>query len=275
MTNVIAFNDPFGAHRRSVPGMRVLLVDACPTQASMVQRLLEKAGHRVTLVDDPERGLDLLAVGDVDAVVVGVEEASAIDMLRKLRLMQAGSTNRTPTLVLASDDGPATLERFSGIGARRILPRRAPVGRILEALAGMAATVAKPPITLEQRPAEPLAPADVFDPTVLDELSGLGLGSEFTTSFIAQVFAEIYPAINAFDKAVQDGEWHAAHDAMYLVRSAAGNVGLVGLADIARDLIKTGDAHLAIHHGEHMKRLRDAVERGQEILTARQNATCE
>ena len=50
--NVIAFSDPFLRHRVRVRSMQLLIADDHAANRMMLQRLLQKAGHRVAAVDD-------------------------------------------------------------------------------------------------------------------------------------------------------------------------------------------------------------------------------
>src|SRR6478672_5750347 len=96
--NVIAFADPFLRHRARVKSLRVLIADDHAANRMVLQGVLQKAGHKVMAVDDGEEALDALAVGDFELAVVDLHmpSLSGIDMLRQLRVMEAGGHARTP-----------------------------------------------------------------------------------------------------------------------------------------------------------------------------------
>ena len=52
--NIIAFSDPFLRHRARVRSLQVLVADDHAANRMVLQRLLQKAGHRVTCVTDGE-----------------------------------------------------------------------------------------------------------------------------------------------------------------------------------------------------------------------------
>src|SRR5207342_2975218 len=59
--NVISFGDPFLRHRARVRSLELLIADDHAANRMVLQRLLQKAGHRVTSVGDGEEVLDAMS----------------------------------------------------------------------------------------------------------------------------------------------------------------------------------------------------------------------
>src|SRR5690606_17380591 len=108
VANVIEFGDPFVRHRARVRPLSILVAEDLPANRTVMKRLLEKAGHQVTLVEDGEQALDCLAEADFDLAIVDLHMPglSGIDVIKQARVMQAGG-QRTPIVALSAD---ATLE---------------------------------------------------------------------------------------------------------------------------------------------------------------------
>ena len=123
--NVIAFADPFLRHRARVRSMQILVADDHEANRMVLQRLLQKAGHRVLCVDGGEAVLDALADSEFDAVIVDLHMPgmSGLDMLKELRVMQAGGGPRTPVLVLSADVTPEAIQRCTQAGAHAFLAK--------------------------------------------------------------------------------------------------------------------------------------------------------
>ena len=71
----------------SLPG-RVLVIDDEQSARALLQRVLERAGHQVTVVDTGEKGLEALAVGPFDLIVTD-KNLPGIDGLEVLRLARS------------------------------------------------------------------------------------------------------------------------------------------------------------------------------------------
>jgi two-component system response regulator MprA len=93
--------------------MRILVVDDEPSVRSAVRRALVLAGYEVTLAEDGERALSMLAVHSPDAVVLDVlmPSVDGIEVCRRLR----AAGDRTPVLMLTARDSVA--DRVSGLDA--------------------------------------------------------------------------------------------------------------------------------------------------------------
>ena len=92
----------------------------------VLERMLQKAGHHVVTVDNGEDALSALAAVDFDgnrrpAHTPGV---NGLDLLRELRVMEAGGGKRTPVLVLSADVTPESIQRCQQAGRARVPPSR-------------------------------------------------------------------------------------------------------------------------------------------------------
>ncbi len=93
--------------------MRILVVDDEPSVRRAVRRALVLAGYAVTLAEDGEQALSMLAVQSPDAVVLDVLMPS-VDGLEVCRRLRA-TGDRTPVLMLTARDSVA--DRVCGLDA--------------------------------------------------------------------------------------------------------------------------------------------------------------
>ena len=146
-------------------------------QPHVLQRLLQKAGHRVTRSKAGNKCSTPLEVADYDAVIVDLHmpDVSGLDLLQQLRLMEAGGQRRTPVMVLSADVTPESIQACERAGARAFLAKPVSTTRLLDALADIASAIAST-AALRRRWSAAASPEGdgVFDPTVLDELASWG-----------------------------------------------------------------------------------------------------
>src|SRR5690606_13615950 len=158
---VIAFADPFLRHRARVRSMQVLVADDYEANRMVLQRLLQKAGHRVTCVAGGEEVLDAIAARDYDVVVVDLHMpgVSGLDLLRQLRVIQAGGGPRTPVVVLSADVTPEAIQACEKAGAYAFLAKPVAAARLLDVLADVALQRGRQPGPPAARPAPPAGAA--------------------------------------------------------------------------------------------------------------------
>jgi len=268
--NVIAFTDPFLRHRARVRSMQILVADDHEANRMVLQRLLQKAGHKVMCVDGGEAVLDALAESEFDAVIVDLHMPgmSGLDMLKELRVMQSGGGPRTPVLVLSADVTPEAIQRCTQAGAHAFLAKPVVAVRLLDTLAEIANNAqlkaSAPPIV---RTATNLD--GVLDTGVLDELASLGMGDGFEREFIRQCLED---AGNCLRKAEIDGEagrWGAFREQSHAIKGVAGNLGLVRAANRAGELMRMADWQLKAEWRPRLAVLQGAIKEGRQALDAR------
>ena len=268
--NVIAFADPFLRHRARVRSMQILVADDHEANRMVLQRLLQKAGHKVMCVDGGEAVLDALAESEFDAAIVDLHMPgmSGLDMLKELRVMQSGGGPRTPVLVLSADVTPEAIQRCTQAGAHAFLAKPVVAVRLLDTLAEIANNAqlkaSAPPIV---RTATNLD--GVLDTGVLDELASLGMGDGFEREFIRQCLED---ADNCLRKAEGEGEagrWDVFREQSHAIKGVAGNLGLVRAANRAGELMRMADWQLKAEWRARLAVLQGAIKEGRHALDAR------
>lgn len=272
--NVIAFSDPFLRHRVRVRAMHLLIADDHAANRMMLQRLLEKAGHRVVAVEDGEAVLTALEDGAYDAAIIDLHMPglSGLDLLRQLRVMEAGGGRRTPVLVLSADVTPEAIQRCQQSGARAFLSKPLSAARLLDSLAEVAASGKAAMQSPSPRTELPQDGEAALDNAVLDELAQLGMGEVFEREFVAQCLADAGASIDALERAGDLGQWEPLREHAHALKGVASNVGLVRVAALSGELMRIPEWQLAREWRQHVGVLRERLRQGRAALAARSRA---
>ena len=276
-SNVIAFTNPFLRHRARVRSMRILVADDHEANRMVLQRLLEKAGHRVVCVNGAEQVLDLLSDAGFDAVIVDLHMPgmSGLDMLKQLRVMQASGLPYTPVMVLSADVTPDSIRRCQQAGAYAFLAKPVMAVKLLDTLAEIAARGGKAPAagsnSVVVHDAARSSDA-VLDPGVLDELAALGMGEGFEQQFIAQCLSDAQDCMVAINEAGEAGQWERLREHAHALRGVASNLGLSAVASGGGELMRMPDWQVQGEWRPRAARLRDQIGQGRAALDARTQA---
>ena len=269
--NVIAFGDVFRRHRARVRSMQILVADDHVANRMVLERMLQKAGHHVVTVDNGEDALSALEAGGYAVAIVDLHMpgVSGFDLLRELRMMEAGGGNRTPVLMLSADVTPESIQRCHQAGARAFLPKPVVASRLLDTLAEIATSgqvVAAPaPMRFDLPPLQD----NVLDPAVLEELSGLGMGEDFEREFIAQCLRDAEGCLAMLGRAGDAEQWDALRDHAHALKGVSSNLGLVKLAGESSDLMRIASWQLSREWRQRLQGLRDRLAQGRTALDAR------
>ncbi|MDR6840783.1 two-component system sensor histidine kinase RpfC [Pseudoxanthomonas sacheonensis] len=268
--NIIAFSDPFLRHRARVRSLQILVADDHEANRMVVQRLLQKAGHRVVCVNGGEEVLDALEIADYDTVIVDLHMPgiSGLDLLKQLRIMEAGGGPRTPVLVLSADVTPDAISRCEQAGARAFLAKPIVATRLLDVLAEIAQNGrVTAPVQID-RPQLPVSD-DVLDPSVLNELSVLGMGDAFEREFIQQCLNDAEGCLGAMAHAMESGDGAHLREHAHALKGVASNLGLVKLARASGELMQAGDKEIATEWRQRLAMLNTSLSQGRVALEAR------
>lgn len=268
--NIIAFSDPFLRHRARVRSLQILVADDHEANRMVVQRLLQKAGHRVVCVNGGEEVLDALEIADYDTVIVDLHMPgiSGLDLLKQLRIMEAGGGPRTPVLVLSADVTPDAISRCEQAGARAFLAKPIVATRLLDVLAEIAnnGRVATPiQVGRQDLPVSD----DVLNPSVLNELSALGMGDAFEREFITQCLNDAEGCLGAMAHAMEQGDGAHMREHAHALKGVASNLGLVKLASASGEMMRLADAEMAKEWRQRLAMLNTYLSQGRTALEAR------
>ena len=231
---------PPAASRR----LRVLVADDNAVNRSVIAKILERAGHEVSLVDDGQQALhelerDLDDPGrrphDVALLDCNMPIMDGVEATQLYRLASLGRTTRQklPILALTADatEAMAARCRTAGMDDCLIKPVRAEilVAAVEEAVAGLPA---RGEATDDEPPGGGSVPhfveAPVLDERVLDELRAVG-GQPFVADVLATFSREVVPQIIDVEKALATGHYRDAQAAFHAIASASAMVGAVRL----------------------------------------------
>lgn len=272
--NIIAFSDPFLRHRARVRSMQILVADDHEANRMVVQRLLQKAGHRVACVNGGEEVLNALESFDYDAVICDLHmpDVSGLDLLKQLRVMEAGSLQRTPVLILSADVTPDAIRNCERAGARAFLAKPVVAARLLDTLADVATHGAIAPSTPVVTSTARGMGEEILDMTVLDELSALSMGEAFEREFIAQCLNDADGCIGAMAHAMEHGQGEHLRDHAHALKGVASNLGLVKLAAAANELMRLADWQVAREWRQRLAAVNSYLAQGRAALEAREKA---
>ena len=268
--NIIAFSDPFLRHRARIRPLRILIADDHAANRMVLQGILQKAGHRVLAVEDGESALDALANGEIDLAFVDLHmpSISGIDLLRLVRVMEAGGHARTPVIVLSADATPDSAQACKEAGARAFIPKPFSAAKLLDIIADIASGSAA--VVEVARPTLPVATdAEILDPSVLDEYASIGMGHGFEADFIGQCVADARLVLGRMRQAGGSGDWDQVREQAHALKGIAGNLGLLQLAVHSEMLMRSSGQQLAHDWLRHCDSLNERMRAGETALAAR------
>ena len=263
--------------------LKVLVADDNRTNQKVIAKILERAGHAVTVTEDGEAALEALDRNPFDVVLMDVNmpRLDGLEATKLYRMAELGGPRR-PIIALTADATPEMVERCAQAGMDACVTKPIEPKRLLESIAAL---VPKPELPASEEEPADRAAADsrvtdiashpqfkvvmlpVLDSAMLQELDRLG-GGEFVTDLVEGFLEDAAKTLGELEEAA------AAHDLMlfrakaHAVCSGASNIGARRINELCRpwsgiravELAERGPAHLA-QLAEELGRLRQHLAR--------------
>jgi two-component system sensor histidine kinase RpfC len=239
-------------HRREP--RKILLAEDNGVNRMVLDKILGRAGHVTTLVDDGEAALEAMLEGDFDLILLdlnmpGINGVEAAGLYRMALPPEA----RAPILALTADADQVRRAQCEQAGMIGVLTKPVTPDALLNAVAAACRTPTAVPPRPAAREPEGLIPA--LDPAALAALAALG-GDAFLCDVSRQFLRESEQIVERLTRAVESCDFNAFRHEAHALNSSAGNIGAVGLARLCREWRDAGPDRLALHGAEFLDALR-------------------
>jgi PAS domain S-box-containing protein len=232
----------------SKPGTRplkVLLAEDNLVNQRVADLLLKKFGHTVTIANHGGEAVVAFDREPFDVILMDVQmpEVDGFEATRMIRERDAASGRRTPIVAMTAHAMKGDRERCLAAGMDDYVSKPVQRGELLRVLAWAADVSAARAVSLAQTPAPvglPPAPAADFDRQAA--LGRLG-GDEELFAEVAEIFRTDSPnMLDEIRAALAAGDAVAVRRSAHGLKGAAGYVGGTGVAALAMQLEKLGEA---------------------------------
>jgi two-component system sensor histidine kinase RpfC len=254
--------------------LHILVADDNRTNQRVVAKILERYGHRATVVGDGEEALDALEEGAFDLVLMDVNMPvmNGLEATKLYRFTALGLPH-VPIVALTADITPEVAQRCRDAGMDACLNKPIEPARLLEVLERMVPAdtdaTAKPgpavtDITTHPR-FRPAVALPAIDLKVLSELEALG-GKPFLSELIGEFVNDAGVLVQSIAAAAEAVDVKMFRDQAHALRSGAANIGARGLYDLCLQWRQINEGELQLNGRRHAERLAAELERARDAL---------
>ncbi len=271
-----ADEDPFGT-QPSRP-LSILVGEDNRTNQKVIAKILQRAGHVATIVENGEEVLDALAEVSFDMVLLDVNMPvmNGIEATKLHRFAALGRP-RTPIVALTADATPEMQVRCRDAGMDDCLTKPidpshliSVINRLVMGVEPAPADAGTPQDTVAHIASHPRfrpGPRDALDERTLKDLEALG-GEDFVQDVLTQFLNDASSVIDDLAAAARALDIIDFREQAHALRSSAANVGAKAVFDLClawrdisrTDLEKNAEDHLARLEAE-FEYVRQAVKR--------------
>jgi two-component system sensor histidine kinase RpfC len=271
------------SHPHAIPTrvrpLSILLAEDNRTNQKVIKKILEKAGHTTTIVENGETALDALSDRDFDLVLMDINMPviNGVEATKLYRFASLGQRH-VPIVALTADATEDVSIRCQEAGMDACLTKPIEPARLLDVIAKLAGDDAAPvkaplqPEKSHDNAADPVpafaatsAAIDIRTLEALEQLGGPGFVHDLAVQFINDS-AAVLCDLSLFAAAGDAGTFR---DRLHALRSAAANIGARGIYDMCLALRTIATTELMRERNAELDRLRDEFERVRLALQER------
>jgi len=218
--------------------LNVLVGDDNAINRIVMQRMLEKLGHRHVIVDGGEAALLALEKNQFDAVIIdkNMPDMGGVEVYQTY-CMARGGISPVEFAILTADATEESKNSCTAAGIKHFLTKPVSLVRLTETLSNMCGSVSE-----TQGPAEPVTDpgtdvfvtTEIFDETEFERLNELsGSDSSFIRTVIDNFIDDTNNNLRGLEAAVASGDWLGFRDLAHALKGSARYLGLKQIADMA------------------------------------------
>ncbi len=249
--------------------LSILVAEDKRTNQMVIAKILDRAGHRVTIVDNGEAALDVLEAQDFDLVLMDVNMPvmNGIEATKLYRFAALGRPH-VPIVALTADASEEVKQRCREAGMDACATKPIEPHRLLEIIGTLVNDAAKGPRVVSSK-SDAGGHSAMFarnskeaaiDLDTIDALESLG-GKEFVDELAAQFLDDAADILRQLSDITAAGDTLAFREQLHALRSAAANIGARGIYEMCLAWRQIAPDDLASQGEIYLNGLREEFER--------------
>ena len=229
----------------------VLVAEDNPTNRLVIQKVLEGAGHEVTIVDNGEQVLDVLETRRFDCVIVDwhMPVMGGLEALKLYRMMEPQGEH-LPFLMFTANATKEAQEECRAAGFDAFLTKPIEPKKLLDTLQGVCPeqpVAQRRSMLIPEVEAAPAVRADdaVVDTEKLKELERIGR-SGFVADLVSGFDADAAKLVDAMRASMRDADYKGFREQVHALKGSAGSLGAEALYKKCREVSQISPRELPV-----------------------------
>jgi two-component system sensor histidine kinase RpfC len=220
---VIWLSDYYAARDDGRHRYHILVAEDNAVNQRVIVGILERAGHKVRIVNDGEQALDVLEKERFDVIIMDLNmpELGGLDAARAYRFLDPESMN-VPIIMLSADVTSEAIRECQDAGIDAFLPKPVEARRLLDTIAGLVAERGNP--LGEPGDGSDATPA-VINPATLSELELISTGDTFMREVINGFVQDGEALLKQMEAAVAARQYETLRDLVHAMKGSAVTLG--------------------------------------------------
>jgi len=239
----------------------ILVAEDNLTNQKLLQKILERAGHRIDIVPDGETAVDRIAGKRYDVAILDMSmpNMSGLDVVKLHRFTQP--TSALPFIILTADVTPETRReceaaKVNGFLTKPINPKE--LLRTITAVVNAPAAADSLPIAAVNN--APAKESPYLDPGTLRELEGYTSGADDFAAILATFVSDSHQLLAQLELALNASSPQQFRDAAHAFKGMASTLGALRLAELCKSAEALEPSRFQDNAAHTLARLRECYD---------------
>ena len=268
----VVFLSDYLKRRAESRSYRILVADDNAANRTVIQKILERAGHKVVMVENGEQALDALETDRFDLAVLdrNMPKMGGLEALKAVRFLYTGQ-DRIPVMILSADVAPEAKTESTDAGADAFLPKPIEATRLLDMIAeicGRGEMAVQVPATAPRRSVVSVAGApEILNLDTISLLEELGSGSDFMKKLIDAFIKDSLQILARIDREhdkLSTGEFRTL---LHALKGSVASVGADRLTQYCNRIGATSDQEVQAQMRNLARGLREEFDAVRKALS--------
>jgi two-component system sensor histidine kinase RpfC len=253
----------------------ILVAEDNPTNSKVIQKILQRAGHLCTLVQNGEEALDLLSQQDFDLIVfdMNMPVMNGLDATKAYRFMRPADM-RAPVIMFSADVTTEAKEECLRGGVDEFLPKPIQVNLFLETLERLVKkslvgrhtesfpkAVSAIPI-LAQPPSEKV----ILNYATLAELERIGQDRMFVENLLSGFTEDSQKLVEKLEESLRLMRFEEFKEILHAIKGSAASIGAVSLRETCHQYEKITHSELKADSAKVLNIIKTAFNQLRQAL---------
>jgi two-component system sensor histidine kinase RpfC len=220
---VISLSDYYATRDANRRRYQILVAEDNAVNQRVIVGILERAGHRVRVVDDGEQALDILENERFDVIIMDLNmpELGGLDAARAYRFMDPEAI-QVPIIMLSADVTSEAMKECEDAGIDAFLPKPVEARRLLDTIASLIAKRASTTAASGDGAEETQV---VINPAALSELELISSEKNFMPELLNGFIQDGEALLRQMDAAVAAEQYETLRDLVHAMKGSAVTLG--------------------------------------------------
>ena len=213
--------------------LHILVAEDNEVNQIVIQKLLERAGHRVRMVSNGKMALGALLAERFDVALLDLNMPVMSGLDAAIKYRARGVENPTPLIALTADAMVETRKKCEAAGMRGYLTKPFEIRKVFDTLRAVVWAATDTPKTQAETNQDTADESDMIADSVIQELEKMGSSKNFIQNLVWVFVRDSEKHTRAMEDSLAAGDIESFSHSAHALKGIAGSMGVLKVMDLA------------------------------------------